>query len=125
MSRYTETSKQRAKEVTTRLFLTFEHLRAQRMVSNKIEFAEKLSTYPNIITGLGNGTRNATLEMVINLVNEYQVNPDYILFGRGEILLTKQEFVGERVTALEDRVAALEANMKTILGKRYVTQSRS
>jgi hypothetical protein len=95
------------------------------MVSNKIEFAERLGTYPNIITGLGNGTRNATLEIVINLVNEYQVNPDYILFGRGEILLTKQEFVGDRVTALEDRVASLEASMKTLLGSRYVTQSRS
>ncbi len=124
MTKYSEQSKRRAHEVTQRLFSSFEYLRARGLISNKQEFSERLGTYPNIITGLGNGTRNATLEMVINLVNEFEVNPDYILFGRGEVLLTKQEFVGDRVAALEERVLALESAFKKIKG-RYVTQSRS
>lgn len=121
MATYKESTRQRAAEVTKRVYNAFEKLRSAGLVRNKTEFSERLDTHPNIITGLSNGKRYATLEMICILIDEFPVSAEYLLFGKGEVLVQKQSFLETRVKGLEDRVTELEGIVNAIQGKRYRT----
>lgn len=73
--------------VTERFILALEHLQEQGMVNSVRQFALKIEAHPQSIHAIMKGKRDATVEMITQMVSLFNVNTNYLLRGYGDMIV--------------------------------------
>ena len=72
--------------ITKRFLQAFAHLINEQKVRSGRQFALSINAYPQSFNDIKKGRRDATLDMVQNLIKVYRVSAKFIMTGEGSIL---------------------------------------
>lgn len=82
-----------SKEVSTRFIAAMDEIiRREKEQGNKIsilQFAKSINHRGNNVISIRQKRRDVTLDMLITIVKKYNVSPDYLLLGKGEMFVRK------------------------------------
>jgi len=73
-------------EISARFIEAFEALLANGYVSDKRDFAAKLGISASMVTEISKGRSSVGTLSVQNIVSQFNINADWLLTGRGEML---------------------------------------
>ena len=99
---------------------------------NKSGFATKIGVSQPIITHITNGRNNPGLEVIQKILSSCpEVNPDWLIMGRGDMLLDNHlnkliitnliSDINEQISSLEDQVISLKEKsemLQNLLGEK-------
>ncbi|MDX2190829.1 MAG: helix-turn-helix transcriptional regulator [Bacteroidota bacterium] len=98
--------------------LRISHL-IDKLGHNKSSFANQVGVSQPIITHITNGRNNPGLEVIQKILQSFpEVNPDWLIMGRGEVFLNNQlrikmitdllSDINEKIISIENEVASLK-----------------
>ena len=83
------------KDVSNRFIEAYEMLLKDGIVSNKKDFATNVGVSPSMITEISKGRSSVGTSAIQNIVLIYNISPEWLLTGRGEMLKVNEERVAE------------------------------
>lgn len=119
------------KDITLRFIEVYNHLaEVNPIYRNKSEFARQMNEHVQTLNAVLNGRRETSITFLNKLFHVFKVNPLYIFFGKGHMLLPESdEFEDDNekeVRRLEVVVKSLEkdlANQKVVIDAKDETIS--
>lgn len=72
-------------------------------VEGKRDFATKLGISPSMVTEISKGRSSVGLSAVQNIVSIYNVNPDWILTGKGDMYSNSSSVISSPSTPIDER----------------------
>lgn len=72
-------------------------------VEGKRDFATKLGISPSMVTEISKGRSSVGLSAVQNIVSIYNVNPDWILTGKGDMYSNSSSVISSPSTSIDER----------------------
>lgn len=119
------------KDITLRFIEVYNHLaEVNPIYRNKSEFARQMNEHVQTLNAVLNGRRETSITFLNKLFHTFKVNPLYIFFGKGHMLLPESdEFEDDNekeVRRLEVVVKSLEkdlANQKVVIDAKDETIS--
>lgn len=114
------------KDITIRFIEVYNYLaEVNPIYRNKSEFARQMSEHVQTLNAVLNGRRETSITFLHKLFHTFKVNPLYIFFGKGNMLLPESnEFTDDNekeVKRLEEVVKMLE---KDISSKEIVISAK-
>lgn len=104
------------KDITLRFIEVYNHLaEVNPIYRNKSEFARQMNEHVQTLNAVLNGRRETSITFLNKLFHTFKVNPLYIFFGKGNMLLPEsEEFTDDNekeVKRLEEMVKMLEKDI--------------
>ena len=94
---------------------------------NKSSFAAKVGVSQPIITHITNGRNNPGLEVIQKILSNIpEINPDWLIMGRGEMLLNnylKQKMISDINSDVNNSLIKLEEEVKFLRNKVEILNS--
>lgn len=117
------------KEITKRFIEVYKYLvEINPLYGNKSEFARRMNEHVQTLNAVLNGRRETSITFLNKVFHSFKVNPVYIFFGKGKMLLPESnEFEDDNereIKRLELLVQSLEkdvANLKIVLDAKDET----
>lgn len=81
-----------------------------KSITNRMLFAKAIGTTSAQISHWESGKSTPTVEDIAVLCNDFNISPNYIILGKGELKESKGP--DSRIAAIEKRLTALENNKK-------------
>ncbi len=77
-------------DVSKRFIKAIKYIIAEDLAGSSSEVAERIGTHQPTISFIKKGQRSPTVDMICNLCDIYNINPSWLLLGKGDMFLKSQ-----------------------------------
>lgn len=111
--------------VTNRFIFCHDELKRLRKVRSSRQFALSLDYLPQSLSEILKGRRDVTLELLRKGVEKYEMNPVFLLTGKGSHFSQPEDWVTSKNTGDAPVDAEVIYFVPQYLGKKYATERRN
>lgn len=111
--------------ITDRFIFCHDELKRLRKVRSSRQFALSLDYLPQSLSEILKGRRDVTLELLRKGVEKYEMNPVYLLTGRGSHFSQPEEWLSAKSSADASGNSDVIYFVPQMLGKKYAEERRN
>ena len=111
--------------VTDRFIFCHDELKRLRKVRSSRQFALSLDYLPQSLSEILKGRRDVTLELLRKGVEKYEMNPVFLLTGKGSHFSQPEEWLPAKSSADAPGVSDVIYFVPQMLGKKYAEERRN
>jgi hypothetical protein len=110
--------------VTNRFIVCHDELKRHRKVRSSRQFALSLDYLPQSLSEILKGRRDVTLELLRKAVEKYDMNPVFLLTGKGSFFSGSEDIRQEKKGGTSDSSTTISL-VSHLLGKKYAAERRN
>ena len=114
------------KDITLRFIEVYKHLaEVNPLYQNKSEFARQMDEHVQTLNAVLNGRRETSITFLNKLFHSFKVNPLYIFFGKGNMLLPESnEFEDDNEREIKRLATLVKSLEKDVESFRIVIEAK-